>query len=87
MDGVVANYVVDHLRDSVAPGAIPRPGVERLTTKGWQRTAGDIMATDTAKSPTAAPSPNARPGLTLEAGDVQARVEASDVQAISGVGA
>jgi len=40
------------------------------------------MATDTAKSPTAAPSPNARPGLTLEAGDVQARVEASDVQAI-----
>ena len=40
------------------------------------------MATDTAKSSTAAPSPNARPGLTLEAGDVQARVEASDVQAI-----
>ena len=40
------------------------------------------MATDTAKSPTAAPSPEARPGLTLEAGDVQARVEASDVQAI-----
>ena len=40
------------------------------------------MATDTAKNPTAAPSPNARPGLTFEAGDVQARVEASDVQAI-----
>ena len=27
MDAVVANDVVDHLRDSVAPGAIPRPGV------------------------------------------------------------
>src|SRR6185295_14827669 len=47
-----------------------------------ERTGGDTMATDTAKSPTAAPSPNARPGLTLEAGDVQPRVEASDVQAI-----
>ena len=27
MDAIVGDYVVGHLRDSVAPGAIPRPGV------------------------------------------------------------